>query len=152
MACFYECLAPFRVALDGFAAQGITQAWISSRRITAFKLYDPDRTAIWPDLMAPETLFFIRSNFADLLQELGYTDFDIGIAMANDRQLTRHLGDWAHSEGYGGIRYGTRHAPGLNCWAIFESTLIEVHDPGSLISEHDEDLLAVAHTWRLPVP
>lgn len=152
VVCFYECLAPFRVDLNGVAAQGITREWLTSRRIGSFKLHDPEHGARWLDLMAPETLFFIRTNFSGLLQELGYTDFDIGIAMARDRALTQHIGSWAHAEGYSGIRYRTRHAPELSCWAIFENALIEVHDTGSPISQHDQDLITVARTWNLPLP
>lgn len=152
LACFYESLAPFRVELNGVAAQGITREWLTSHRIGSFTLHDPGHTGRWLDLMASETLFFIRTNFSELLQELGYVDFDIGVAMTNDRALTRQIGNWAHAEGYSGITYGTRHAPGLSCWAIFENALIEVHDPASPISEHDQDLIAVARTWNLSWP
>lgn len=151
-ACFYECLADFRVDLPGVANQGITAAWLASRRIAAFRLQDPVGERRWLDLTSPHTFFEFRTIFSDELNLLGFTDFDVSAATSEKRLLTQAISLWAYQQSYLGIRYITRHAPSLNCWAIFEGAPFEIRDAGSRITSSDEDLRAVASEWHLQLP
>lgn len=107
-ACFYECLASFRVALDHVASQGITSDWLARRRIIALRFDDPRQRHKWLDLVSPETFFTFRQTFRDLLRQFAFSDFDVSVATSDRRALTQSVGFWAHEHGYAGIRYITR--------------------------------------------
>ena len=99
-----------------------------------------------------ETFFELRTIFRNELNHSGLTDFDVSVATSEKRILTRAIGGWAYEAGYQGIRYLTRHAPELHCWAVFEGASFEIVDKGSAITLADEDLLVVAKQWNLPLP
>lgn len=151
-ACFYECLADFRVDLQAVASQGITAAWLTSRRIAAFRLQDPDGRGRWLDLTSPETYFEFRTAFSQELTFLGFADFDVSAATSEKRLLTQAISLWAYQQGFSGIRYITRHAPSRHCWAIFEGARFEILDAGSDIRSSDDDPQLVASQWNLPLP
>jgi hypothetical protein len=151
-ACFYESLASFRVGLDGIASQGITEEWLERRRIASFQLVDRSQSLRWLDLASPETYFEFRSTFGTRLRRLGFSDFDVSAATSDKRELTQSVGQWAHDRGYAGIRCITRHAPLLDCWAIFEGIPFDILDAGSTIASADADLQVVALQWQLPLP
>jgi hypothetical protein len=151
-ACFYECLASFRVALDGISSQGITNEWLSRRRIAALRFENPVQHFNWLDLASPETYFEFRTTFSEQLHRLGFTDFDVSAATSDRRALTQPIGQWAHEHGYAGIRYITRHAPLHFCWAVFDSTTYETVDARRELALDDTDLRIVARQWRLDLP
>jgi hypothetical protein len=151
-ACFYECLASFRVALDGIASQGITNEWLSRRRIATLRFEEPIQRFNWLDLASPETYFEFRTTFSEQLHRLGFTDFDVSAATSDRRELTQSIGQWAHERGYAGIRYVTRHAPLHFCWAVFDSTAYLTIDAGRELAPSDADLQVVARQWNLNLP
>lgn len=151
-ACFYERLADFRVDLHGVARQGITREWLNSRRLGEFRIVDPEGKLRWLDLTSPETFFPFRSLFNRELAAIGLNDFDISAATNEDRSLSQAIGQWTRTQGYQGIRYVTRHAPSLFCWAVFEGAMWDVINAGSPITSGDADLRIVAHDWNLTLP
>jgi hypothetical protein len=151
-ACFFECLAPFRVSISGIASEGITAEWLIRRRIAALQIEGSDRQLRWLDLAAPETYFEFRITFSEQLRQAGFSDFDVSAATSERRELTQAIGQWAHERGYAGIRYVTRHAPLLQCWAVFENTAYSPIGPALPIEFDDADLQAVAHARKLRIP
>lgn len=126
--------------------------WLASRRIAALRLQDPVGERLWLDLTSPQTFFEFRTVFSDVLSLLGFADFDVSAATSEKRLLTQAISLWAYQQGYLGIRYITRHAPSLHCWAIFEEAPFEIVDAGSRITSSDHDLQAVASEWNLLLP
>ena len=123
-----------------------------SRRIAAFRINDPHGKLRWLDLTSPETFFQFRSLFRNELTELGVSDFDISAATHEARSLSQAIGQWTRDQGYQGIRYVTRHAPSLSCWAVFEGVEWDVIENGRPIAPGDADLQIVARDWNLSLP
>lgn len=153
-ACFLEKLAPFRPDRDGVISPAITRSWIANRRLAKFRLHDPEGRWRWLDLRSPATFAEFRRRFAVQLEAFGYRDFDLAAAVSDERGLTQPIGLWAFRRGYYGIRYPTRHDPGLSCWAVFsvvdEVDIVDIEN-GPLALD-DEDLRAVANAWVLQLP
>jgi len=148
-ACFFECLAQFRPALTDVSDSGITGPWIESRRIATFVVIDEDGIGRWLDLTAPQSYAEFRNVFSVELDHAGLSDFDVSAATSDKRVLTQAIAVWAFERGYWGIRYVTRHAPHLYCWAIFESVTLKTVEPPSPILAIDDDFQAVAQQWGL---
>lgn len=149
LSCFYECLAKFRPALGTVPAGGVPRTWLSSRSIGSLVVTPVDQHN-WLDLTSPCTFHTIRRGLGALLVFNRLTDFDASAAMSERRALTNRIGEWAYEAGYSGILYATRHAPRMNCWAIFEDTEFSVLDPGSDILDTDVDLNIVSAHWEIP--
>lgn len=145
-ACFYESLADFRVSIQGVAIQGLTIEWLARRRIAAFRLLDPDGHGRWLDLASPVTYAEFRQTFRRELAETGLTDFDVSAAASDMRFLTQAIGLWTDQQGYSGIRYVTRHAPSLHCWAAFGSVQLETLDAGAEILFDSEPVYDASRT------
>lgn len=151
-ACFFECLAQFRADISGVGPEGITAAWLESRRIAAFRMLDPAESGRWLDLTSPSTYAEFRRTFNRELKAAGLVDFDVSAATSERRILTQAIGGWAYERGYQGIRYVTRHAPHLYCWAIFAGDEYEIVESPAPIAPDDHDFQAVVRQWGLRLP
>lgn len=154
LACFFEKVAPFRPDREGVVDRAITRSWVERRRIARFRLHDPDGRWRWLDMGSPATFADFQVRFGAQLEAFGYRGFDLAAAASDERGLTQPIALWAYQRGYHGIKYPTRHAPGLSCWAIF--SVFEGVDVVALdespVALDDEDLRAVAAAWALPLP
>lgn len=152
LACFFECLAPFRPEQRGSWTSDVPAQWLRGRRLGSFRIDEAKARSRWLDLTAPATYHELNHELRPWLSACQFDDFDASAAMSDQRVLTREIGRWAYRNGYSGILYATRHAPRLTCWAVFNQTRIRVRDRGSIIANDDEDLLRVAAAWELRLP
>jgi hypothetical protein len=166
LACFIETFAPFRPDLAILADLGaidggdsadrtppmgqIPRDWLTTHRI-GWLQPRPELKAL--DLRALETREAIRSDLAPLLRVRGYHDFDLGVALNQDRTLTQHISRWAYERGYRGIAYTSRFGSEFDCW-VLHSEPIDSDPPFeplgvAPIERNDPDLLAAMRLFRL---
>jgi hypothetical protein len=115
LTCYLETLAALRPSGEVLAVlanlppgdrgddlpltSAITADWRAARCIGHLLL---DAGQRWLDLRSRLTRERVRWALATTLVTLSYGDFDAGIAMTQDRQLTQALARWAHEQGYQG--------------------------------------------------
>ena len=83
------------------------------------------------DVDSGETRAALRHELAATLAFYGYDDFDAGVVHAQDRRITRWIGQWAYNARdaedrpvYAGIHYASRLDPKWECWAVFQDVPI----------------------------
>lgn len=163
LTCFLETLAPLRLSLEVVAAlaqlpagdrqddpatKGIIPADWRFTRVIGHLIVDSGQR--WPDLRAMETREALREQLATTLVALGYRDFDAGIALLQDRQLTQAIAQWAYDQGYQGIVYPSRFDTSLTCWAVFENARFTAIGE-TAIARDDPDFVEAAGRFDLTI-
>ena len=136
--CFLETLARLRPAQGfrdvigeewrelGFMEVGAVPAdWRAKRLAVRVEL---SSELPFVDVEHPDTIQVLRHELADVLQECGLTDLDIGIIRGPDRRVTRAISQWTYDQTtetgadalYGGVRYFSRQERNMECWAAFQ--------------------------------
>lgn len=168
--CFVETLAAFRPRLPLLSALAqmtqdtaanvatadarMPRDWLLTRRIGWLEPA-PDLHVL--DLRAVETREGLRSVLAPLLIARGYDDFDLGVALNQDRSLTQGISRWAYEHGYRGMAYTSRFGAEFDCWVLFSvSSGTASQGPApftplgtSGIQQDDPDLLAAMRLFGL---
>ncbi len=130
--------------------------WRSSRVILRVGL---DQPLPFVDIFAPDTIaeLALRSEVMASLVQLGVHDLDLGDITGKDRRVTRfiaqYLADLRDDEGlpvYSGIRYVSRLGEHLECWAVFEGTMLFELERIS-IERNSPALEVIAERYQLTV-
>jgi len=136
--------------------RGLVSAdWRRKRRICHAALGTTTRYA---DIGNHDTMQYLRSELAQLAAEHDIQDVDLSALTSQQRPFTqycaRHI--YTLTDGHGsplcaGIRYVSRLDSAWECWAVFDDRL--THTPGfpANIEANDEDLLAIARSFRLTI-
>jgi RES domain len=170
--CYGETLARFRPDVDlpavvgsewqdlGFMGIGEVPADWRQRRLAVRVTFPPDPRfdqIQFLNVDSGETREVLRQELARILAFYGYADFDAGVVHAQDRRITRWIGQWAYGARddddrpvYAGVRYTSRLDPSWECWAVFQDVSIaEIARHPVLL--HDEALQRVAQRSNLRV-
>ena len=174
-ACFAEVLADFRPSLDVLseleempcdpetpmpASKVITRKWREQRSLGAAQL---KQTCQVVDITSTETLQAFRNiiRIAKLAREIRCFDIDDAALKAsgkNGRRFTQTVAAEIYSQGFDGIRYGSRLGAEYHCIAGFiplsveditESSIISAISSVKPVSKNDPALVKVAKTFKL---
>jgi hypothetical protein len=133
----------------------VSADWRRKRRICHTMLDTATRYADIGDL---DTMQYLRIALAPLAAEYKIGDVDLSALTSHQRSFTqycaRHI--YALTDGLGsslcaGICYVSRLDSKWECWALFDDRL--THEPGlpANIDADDEDLIAIARSFRLTI-
>ncbi len=168
LASFLESLARFRPALSLLAELAqlragdagsdttpvgeIERDWLATRRIGWLQ---PAPGLRLMDLRKVETRASLRVTLAPLLHGRGYHDFDMSVALNQDRALSQRVSRWAYEQGFRGIIYPSRFGAEFDCWVIHggeeaSSDALPFTPLGvAPIMRDDPDLLSAVRLFRL---
>jgi hypothetical protein len=118
---------------------------------------DVDADARFIDIDDPATHDVLNVELGELLTELEIAaEYDRGVLMTQDRRLTRRVAGFL-SDHFGdeavGLRYESRLAAGLECWALWPQAQLPLHMPDvEPISPETPELVEMAERFGLELP